>query len=359
MFKFIDIILLVLFFSGLASMFIPVKLHEILGCTFIIFVLIHNFIHRNFYRSIPKGKITKARLINCACLFIFSLSLGVLVFSGVALSNYIFADVKIPDLVNWRAVHLASAIVTLFVLFVHLLIYMNRYIKNKSFKAVAIVLFVIAVVSIFGMPYLDRWFHKVEVNSAQIIQGKQVQHSGKTITVYFSRVGNTDFPPDVDAVSGASVMKDSGEIIGNAQMIAMMVNNAVGGDIFEIQTVNKYPASYSDTVNIAKSEFNEQNPPILKQPLPDLSSYDNIILIYPLWWSKLPRPVEAFLKNYDLAGKRLIPIVTHGGGGIGESVEMVNRLTKAKVVEPMDIYSSDISSSRNNIYNYLESVRLK
>lgn len=382
--KIIDIVLLILFLSGLASMFIPANIHEILGCLFILFVIIHNIANRNFYRSIPNGKLTKFRLINCICLMLFSLSLGALIFSGIALSNYLFADLNIPDIINWRALHLASAIITLFVLFVHLLIYANRYIKNKTFKVAAFIAFVIAVSSIFAMPYLDRWFHKVEVDSTQIVEGKKVNLPGKIMTIYFSRVGNTDFPSNVDAVSGASVMKDSlvsssdslrltdssnevnrqsqskAKIIGNAQMIAMMVNNAVGGDIFEIQTIDRYPASYSETVNLAKKEFNQNDFPTLQKPLSDLSNYDVIVLVYPLWWSTLPRAVEGFLNDCDLNGKTLIPIVTHGGGGVGDSIEVIKRSTNAKLVpNALDIYSSDIPAARSTIYNYLDSLRLK
>ena len=358
--KIINIVLLILFLSGLAGMFIPPNLHEILGCIFIIFVVIHNIANKNFYRSIPNGKLTKSRLVNCICLMIFSLSLGALIFSGIALSNCLFADLNIPDIINWRALHLASAIITLFVLFVHLLIYANRYIKKKSFKVAAFVAFAIAVSSIFFMPYLDRWFHKVEIDSAQIVEGKRVNLNVRVMTIYFSRVGNTDFQSNVDAVSGASIMKDHNEIIGNSQMIAMMVNNAVGGELFEIQTVDKYPASYSETVNLAKKEFNQNAFPTLKQPLPNLSKYDVIILVYPLWWNTLPRTVGVFLKSYDLSGKTLIPIITHGGGGVGDSIEVIEHSTNAKIVHnALDIYSSDISAARSTIYNYLDSLRLK
>ncbi|MBR2179222.1 MAG: hypothetical protein IJ862_02355 [Selenomonadaceae bacterium] len=358
--KVIDIALLILFLSGLASMFIPANVHEVLGCTFILLVIIHNIVNRNFYRSIPNGKLTKSKLVNCVCLMLFSLSLGALMFSGIALSNYLFADLKIPDIINWRALHLASAIITLFVLFVHLLIYANRYIKNKAFRITAFVAFAIAVSSIFAMPYLDRWFHKVEVDSAQIVDGKKLNLNAKVMTIYFSRVGNTDFTPDVNAVSGASVMKDHGEIIGNTQMIAMMVNNTVGGKVFEIQTVDKYPASYSETVTIGKNELNSAGVPILKGPLPDLSSIDTVVLVYPLWWSTLPRAVEGFLRNCDLSGKTLIPIVTHGGGGVGDSLEVIRRSTNARfITNPLDIYSSDVPTARSTIYNYLDSLRLK
>ena len=354
--KFVDLILLILFFSGLASMFLPARIHELLGCAFVIMVIVHNFANRNFYRSIPHGKITRARLLNCICMLIFSLSIGALIFSGVALSNYVFADLKVPEILNWRSVHLASAVVTLFVLFAHLLIYINRYIKNRAFKVVAIMLFVIAALSVFGMPYLDRWYHKVEVDTAQIIQGKQVQNFGKVITIYFSRVGNTDFPAYVDAVSGASLMldhKDQREPIGNAQMIAMMAQNTVGGDIYEIQTVNKYPAEYSETVKIAKE-------PVEVKEYINLDPYDKIILVYPLWWYTLPVPVETFIKHYDLSGKIIIPIVTHGGSGVSDSTQVLQQSTNAKVfTDCLDIYSSDIPSSRSKIYNYLSSVRFK
>ena len=180
------------------------------------------------------------------------------------------------------------------------------------------------------------------------------------MTIYFSRVGNTDFSLDVDAVSGASVMKDHNNIIGNAQMIAMMVNNTVGGEIFEIQTINKYPASYSETVTVGKNELNSNEYPTLKAPLPDLSDIDIVVLVYPLWWSTLPRAVEGFLKDCDLSDKTLIPIVTHGGGGIGDSIEVMKRSTNARfITNPLDIYSSDIPAARGTIYNYLDSLRLK
>ena len=152
-------------------------------------------------------------------------------------------------------------------------------------------------------------------------------------------------------------MKDHSEIIGNAQMIASMAQNVVGGDFLEIQTVKKYPASYPETTNVAKQEFST-NEQIELQPLDiNFANYDRIILIYPLWWSTLPKPVETFIKSYDLSGKMLIPIVTHGGGGVGESVEVLRRITKANVKDALDVYSSDIPASRKNIYNYLEVLR--
>ena len=88
--------------------------------------------------------------------------------------------------------------------------------------------------------------------------------------------------------------------------------------------------------------------------LPNVEDYDKIILIYPLWWSDLPKPVENFLRNSDLSGKKLYPIVTHGGGGFGESLDTLKNFTLAEISEPLDIYSSDILSSRKVIFDWLK-----
>ncbi len=118
--NFIALLMLILFSACLSNMFFKSDLHEISGCTFIIVAIIHNLVNRNFYRRISNAKLTKSLLMNCICLFLFSITLGALTFSGVALSNDIFVDMKIPDIVNWRIVHKFSAIATLLVLVIHL-----------------------------------------------------------------------------------------------------------------------------------------------------------------------------------------------------------------------------------------------
>ena len=56
---------------------------------------------------------------------------------------------------------------------------------------------------------------------------------------------------------------------------------------------------------------------------------------------------------YDLSGKRIIPIVTHGGGGLGEAVETLRTYTNADVREGLDVYSSDVPSARARITEFL------
>ena len=52
--------------------------------------------------------------------------------------------------------------------------------------------------------------------------------SSKTLVVYFSRVGNTDFAQDVDVVASASLIKDGDVLKGNTQLMAEWIAEEEG-----------------------------------------------------------------------------------------------------------------------------------
>lgn len=333
----LDLILLGIFFLELGSFFLPQILHEILGIGFLILVIIH-------HRKNPRAGILEILL------GISTISLAI---SGLALMNLI-------DLgnLNWRSIHLTSSIIALILVFIHCLQKARRYFRGKIFLyAAGIFGFILAAGGIFGLPYLDRWFHEVRIDREKIVAGSKIDLGKKIATIYFSRVGNTNFPPDVDAVSGASVMRDGEDLIGNSEMIAMMVQNCVGGSLQEIRTIEKYPEKYSDTTRIAQEEFRTKKFPQLESL--ELEECDIVILVYPLWWGSLPMAVESFISQNDLDEKTIVPIVTHGGSGAGESIEALRRVTRARILDPLDIYSSDIPSSREAISDYLNRIQIE
>jgi len=223
--KFLDAVLLLLFFVELGGMFLPTAAHECLGIAFMILLILHNVKNRHFYANIRRGKYSARRMANTVCVFLFALSLSAAMVSGVVMSKNILPQIGFADVCNWRSLHLGAAIFSLVLLFVHLFFHAGKYIHGKSLVAVSALIFVLAATGIFGLPYLDRWYHQVNVDKSEILRGEKIAAPGRVLTVYFSRVGNTDFPPGVDAVSGASIMKDREEIIGNAEMIALIVQD--------------------------------------------------------------------------------------------------------------------------------------
>ena len=103
----------------------------------------------------------------------------------------------------------------------------------------------------------------------------------KALAVYFSRVGNTDFPADVDADSSASIRVDENGLMGNAGQIAAWIAEEAGCETMEILTEDAYPVNYDETVNQAKQEQNEGFRPMLKADEKAVEDYDTIYLVFP------------------------------------------------------------------------------
>jgi flavodoxin len=146
------------------------------------------------------------------------------------------------------------------------------------------------------------------------------------LIAYFSRVGNTDFPEDVDAVSSASLLRKDGELYGNTQYVAALIQQATGGDLFLIKTEEKYPADYDETDQLGGKENRERSRPALASHVDGMSGYDLIYLGYPNWYYDMPMAVYAFLEEYDLSGKTIIPFVTSGGSGFSKSISEIQNL---------------------------------
>lgn len=83
----------------------------------------------------------------------------------------------------------------------------------------------------------------------------------KSAAVYFSRVGNTDFPSDIDAVTSASLNRIDGELKGNAELMADWIADEADCEVFEIVSEESYPVDYNATVDLAKQEQSDNKRP--------------------------------------------------------------------------------------------------
>lgn len=147
--------------------------------------------------------------------------------------------------------------------------------------------------------------------------------SSPALIAYFSRVGNTDFPEDVDAVSSASLIRKDGELLGNTQYIAELIKEQTGGDLFLIETVEKYPADYDETDAQGGRESRERPRPELAGHIENMEDYEIIYLGFPNWYYDMPMAVYSFLDEYDLSGKTIVPFSTSGGGGFSNTISAI------------------------------------
>lgn len=228
----------------------------------------------------------------------------------------------------------------------------KRWIISGIILILAASLFVL-----FGVPYIRRHFVTNTANVQEVVSGEEKVNSDKRIlTVYFTRVGNSNFKEDVDAVSSASLLTDGEQLYGNSQLLAMMVQDIVGGDIYAIETEKKYPSSYGDTTQDAREELTKEERPVLISEPIDPSQYDTIVLIFPLWWGTYPMPVASFLEQYDFSDKDILPIVTHGGSSFGQSLNDLKKNYTGNFKEGLAIYDDEIKEAREQVLAWLKAV---
>jgi flavodoxin len=127
---------------------------------------------------------------------------------------------------------------------------------------------------------------------------EMTMENSKTLIVYYSRTGNT-------------------------KAVAKLIQEKVGGTLFQIETATPRPSEYQAEVDQNEQEQAGDVLPTLKTAVANFASYDRIFVGAPTWNMALPQAVVTFLNNYDFTGKTVIPFNTHGGYGAGSTFDQV------------------------------------
>ena len=110
---------------------------------------------------------------------------------------------------------------------------------------------------------------------------------------------------------------------GNTRVIAGKIARTLGAAVFEIEPSQPYPEDYFETVEQARRERDSGLQPGLRGRVANLDEYDVVYLGFPIWGETAPPVTWSFLASPKLAGKTLIPFITHGGYGLGGSRKVV------------------------------------
>lgn len=146
---------------------------------------------------------------------------------------------------------------------------------------------------------------------------------------------------------------------GNTEIVAEFIQRAVGGDLFEIETVKPYSASYDACIKEAKAELQQNARPELKKYLDNISQYDNIFVCGPCWWGTYPCAVFSQLERLDFTGKRVFPVMTHEGSGLGRCESDLDKLSAgASFGEGLAVMGSKAAQSEKTVADWAkESVQ--
>jgi flavodoxin len=126
-----------------------------------------------------------------------------------------------------------------------------------------------------------------------------------------------------EAASNSTVLVAYFSRTGNTRLIARQIKRALDAELFEIETAEVYPEDYQAMVAQAEREREAEYEPPLRGSVANLASYQTIFLGFPIWGMTAPSPIRSFLTRHNLSGKTLVPFITHGGYGLGNSLLVV------------------------------------
>lgn len=125
---------------------------------------------------------------------------------------------------------------------------------------------------------------------------------------------------------------------GTTKKVAEKLANAIKASIYEIKPAVPYTKAdlnWLDKKSRSNVEMNDKafRPEIVKGDL-DVSSYDRILLGFPIWWYVAPTIINTFLESYDFSGKKIVLFATSGGSGFGNTVKELKASTPdAEIIE--------------------------
>lgn len=119
---------------------------------------------------------------------------------------------------------------------------------------------------------------------------------------------------------------------GNTRALAEQIQEQTGGRLVEIVPVTPYSKDYDKVVEQGNKEVKAGFKPAIKTKIPDMASYGIIFIGSPIWWYTIAPPVSTFLSENNLKGKKIVPFITHGGYGLGHSIEDIKKLCPEAVL---------------------------
>lgn len=166
----------------------------------------------------------------------------------------------------------------------------------------------------------------------------------KNLIIYYSRKGENYVNGRIEDLKK-----------GNTEICAEFIQNAVGGDLFEVEPVEDYAKDYHKCTEEAQKELRENARPALKKYMEDLNGYNNIFICGPCWWGTFPTPVFTQLEKLDFTGKKVMVLMTHEGSGLGNSERDIRKICKgASFGSGIAIHGADAAKSEKAVTDWAE-----
>ena len=139
---------------------------------------------------------------------------------------------------------------------------------------------------------------------------------------------------------------------GNTEVVAEYLQEITHADMFKVEPLVPYASDYRTCIEEAKMRIG--NAPI-REYLNDISNYEVIYIMSPIYWGTYAPEMETLLKTLDFNGKIIRVITTHEGSGLGNVVSDVKRICRGANVldDAIAILGSQAKNSKSIIESWI------
>ena len=146
---------------------------------------------------------------------------------------------------------------------------------------------------------------------------------------------------------------------GNTEQVAKIIQQEIGGDLFEIAPATPYTDDYNELLDIAQQEQADNARPELADQVENWEQYDTVFVGYPNWWSDAPMAVYTFVESYEWSGKTLAPFNTSASGGFGSSLAgLEESAAGASILDGISFTERTLGEAQDEVTAWLDGLGL-
>ena len=139
---------------------------------------------------------------------------------------------------------------------------------------------------------------------------------------------------------------------GNTEIVAEYVQELTGADLYKVEPAVPYAADYNTCIQEAKKRVG--NAPI-KEKLSDISAYDTVFVMSPIYWGTYAPEVETASAGLDFSGKTVRVVCTHEGSGLAGMPSDVKKMCAGANVQMngLAIKGSQAKNAKQKVAEWL------
>ena len=173
----VDICMTILLFVLMAFHYVGLQWHEVTGTVMLVLFILHHILNGNWYKALGKGKYQSGRILLTVVDVIMLFDILLLMFSGIAMSRYVFRFLDLPVSKAWaREMHMTASYAGFLLMGCHIGLHYGMIVGmvRKAFsitktnvvrtwilRIIAVLIAAYGVYALYTRKFIDYIFQKV------------------------------------------------------------------------------------------------------------------------------------------------------------------------------------------------------